>query len=219
MAGAGSLGAADITTTPAITATQARAPSTDTARLIAARGVQVSRSGSRGAQQPNDSLPRVSAEDMRKLEQARAALNSAAGNRASYLAANRWSLPLNRISITASFGAGGGLWAGGHTGLDFDGVTGDPIRSITGGVVSSSGWDGSYGIKTVVTDADGTEFWYCHQLTTAVAAGERVSSGQVIGAVGSTGNVTGSHLHLETRPPGSGPVDPYVLLRSRGLVL
>ena len=56
-----------------------------------------------------------------------------------------------------------GLWSSYHTGLDFNGDDGDPIKSIANGVVTSVGYDGAYGNKTVVTLEDGTEIWYCHQ--------------------------------------------------------
>jgi murein DD-endopeptidase MepM/ murein hydrolase activator NlpD len=81
--------------------------------------------------------------------------------------------------------------------------------SIARGVVTSVGYDGSYGNKTVITLEDGTEIWYCHQSSFGVSEGEEVDAGEVIGTIGSTGNVTGSHLHLEVRPGGGDPVDPY----------
>ena len=76
-------------------------------------------------------------------------------------------------------------------------------------MVSSAGYDGAYGYTTVVTLADGTEVWYCHQDGTTVSVGERLHAGEVLGYVGTTGNTTGEHLHLEVRLPGAGPVDPY----------
>jgi murein DD-endopeptidase MepM/ murein hydrolase activator NlpD len=124
---------------------------------------------------------------------------------------------MEMVSITARFGQSGRKWSGVHTGVDFDGSTGDAIRSISSGTVSSAGWDGPYGYKTVITTDDGTEFWYCHQSRIQTSVGSRVSPGQVIGFVGSTGNVTGSHLHLETRPDGGAPVDPMALLAANGL--
>jgi len=124
------------------------------------------------------------------------------------IALNQWVLPVSPSSITAEFGDYG-LWASYHTGLDFNGYEGQSIMSIANGVVTSAGYDGSYGNKTVVTLDDGTEIWYCHQSSFGVSEGETVSAGEVIGTIGSTGNVTGSHLHLEVRPGGGDPVDPY----------
>ncbi len=132
------------------------------------------------------------------------------------IALNQWVLPVNPSSITATFGEYG-LWASYHTGLDFNGYEGQSIMSVANGVVTSVGYDGSYGNKTVVTLDDGTELWYCHQSSFAVSEGEEVRAGEVIGAVGSTGNVTGSHLHLEVRPGGGDPVDPYAAFIVHGI--
>lgn len=49
------------------------------------------------------------------------------------------------------------------------------------------------------------------------SVGDQVSAGDVVGSVGSTGNVTGPHLHLEVRPGGGDPVDPYAALIAEGL--
>ena len=81
----------------------------------------------------------------------------------------------------------------------------------------SAAYDGSYGNKTVVRLPDGTELWYCHQSSQSVSVGEHVAAGEVIGALGSTGNTTGPHLHLEVRPGGGDPVDPEVALAGWGL--
>lgn len=126
-------------------------------------------------------------------------------------------LPVTGYHLTGRFGDTSGLWASVHTGLDFAAPSGTPIRSVGAGQVVSAGYDGRYGYKTVVRLADGTELWYCHQSSVKVQVGERVRVGQVIGAVGSTGNVTGPHLHLEVHPRAAGPVDPFAWLRGRGL--
>lgn len=117
-------------------------------------------------------------------------------------------LPVRGYRLTGEFGDSNGPWRSGHTGLDFAAPSGTPIRSVAAGRVVSSGYDGRYGNKTVVRLADGTELWYCHQSSSEVSAGDRVKPGQVIGSVGSTGNVTGPHLHLEVRPRTDRPVDP-----------
>ena len=137
---------------------------------------------------------------------------------AAKLALNQWVLPIEPVSITAEFGEYG-LWSSYHTGIDFNGSDGDPIKAIANGVVTSAGYDGSYGNKTVVTLEDGTEIWYCHQSAFGVSEGDEIRAGEVLGYVGSTGNVTGSHLHLEVRPGGGDPVDPRAAFAVHGLDL
>lgn len=131
---------------------------------------------------------------------------------------NQWVLPVESgvYHLTAQFGEYG-LWSHYHTGLDFAAPTGTPIHAIANGVVTSVGYDGAYGNKTVITLDDGTELWFCHQTSYLVNEGDTVSAGDVIGTVGSTGNVTGPHLHLEVRPGAGDPVDPYDALVVHGI--
>jgi murein DD-endopeptidase MepM/ murein hydrolase activator NlpD len=128
-----------------------------------------------------------------------------------------WVLPVVGYHLTARFGMSSGLWAHGHTGLDFAAPDGTQIRAIAPGTVTSAGYDGAYGNKTEIRLDDGTVLWFCHQSGTEVRVGQRVSPGQLIGYVGSTGNVTGPHLHLEVHPGGGGPVDPEPWLHEHGL--
>lgn len=73
--------------------------------------------------------------------------------------------------------------------------------SATGDVVVSkaSGWNGGYGSYVVITHPNGTQTLYSHLSAVYVVQGESVSQGDTIGAVGSTGKSTGSHLHFEVR--------------------
>ena len=136
---------------------------------------------------------------------------------ADKLKLNQWVLPVAGYNLTARFGQRSSLWSTVHTGLDFAGPSGTTIVSVAAGTVKSAGYDGAYGYRTVITLLDGTDIWYCHQSRIAVQAGEKVGPGQVIGYTGSTGNVTGPHLHLEVRPNGGSPVDPYPVLIAHGV--
>lgn len=131
------------------------------------------------------------------------------------LLARSFTLPVSGYHLTAGFGDGGSLWRHGHTGQDFACPTGTPIRAIAAGTITFAGWDGSYGYKTVERLDDGTELWYAHQSRQLIRSG-RVDPGDIIGKVGSTGNSTGPHVHLEVRVKGV-PVDPMTWLRARGL--
>jgi murein DD-endopeptidase MepM/ murein hydrolase activator NlpD len=133
---------------------------------------------------------------------------------------NRWSLPVaaGAYHLTSRFGDSGYYWSSGyHTGLDFAAPSGTPIMAIANGVVTSVGYEGAYGNQTIVTLEDGTEIWYNHQTSSTVSVGDNVVAGQVIGYVGSTGNTTGPHLHLEVRPGGGDPVDPFAALVVNGV--
>ena len=123
-----------------------------------------------------------------------------------------WVLPVVGYHLTGRFGQSSGLWASTHTGLDFAAPTGAQIRSIGPGVVVSTAYDGAFGNKTVVKLDDGTVLWYCHQNEFGVRPGQRVKPGDLIGYVGSTGNTTGPHLHLEVHPHGGDAIDPEVWL-------
>lgn len=174
------------------------------------RSRPVSRDSSRDAlgQASNQKLVEAAEQQARQRNAALGQLAKLAESQAAKIAANQWVLPLSPSVITATFGEYG-LWSSYHTGLDFNGNTGDPIKAIANGVITSTGYDGAYGNKTVLTLDDGTEIWFCHQTEIYVAVGETVTAGEVIGTVGTTGNVTGSHLHVEVRPGGGDPVDPY----------
>ncbi|MFI6442787.1 M23 family metallopeptidase [Streptomyces sp. NPDC050759] len=133
--------------------------------------------------------------------------------------AKQYTLPTSSYTITGTFGQAGSLWSSGyHTGLDFAAPTGTPIKAIHSGTITEAGWSGSYGYRTILTLDDGTELWFCHQSSISVSVGQKVGTGDVIGRVGATGNVTGAHLHLEVHPGGSADgIDPMAWLRGKGL--
>ncbi|HPU13506.1 MAG TPA: M23 family metallopeptidase [Aeromicrobium sp.] len=152
------------------------------------------------------------------IAQHNASIQASAQKRKSEIVRNQWVIPVVGYRLTARFGQGGGLWSSGaHTGLDFAGPSGSTIVSVAAGTVTSTGYEGAYGNRTIITLADGTEIWYCHQSSVQVRVGQKLAPGDVIGATGSTGNVTGPHLHLEVHPGGGGPIDPYSALVAHGV--
>ena len=126
-------------------------------------------------------------------------------------------LPLAGYYLSAGFGQAGPLWKFDHTGQDFAAPLGTTLVAVGDAVVTSVGDAGAYGLRTVLTLEDGTDIWYCHQLVALVAPGDKVQVGQPIGGLGTSGNSTGPHLHLEVRPPGVGPVDPMSWLQALDL--
>jgi murein DD-endopeptidase MepM/ murein hydrolase activator NlpD len=100
-----------------------------------------------------------------------------------------------------------------HTGLDFRGATGDPVRATANGKVVSAGWAGGYGRMVEIDHGNGLSTRYGHLSEIGVKVGDQIRIGQVIGAVGSTGRSTGPHLHYETRIDGEA-VDPQKFLRA-----
>ncbi|OIJ92083.1 M23 family metallopeptidase [Streptomyces colonosanans] len=132
--------------------------------------------------------------------------------------AKQYSLPTSSYTLTSHFGVPGTMWASGHhTGLDFAAPTGTLLKAIHTGTITEAGWAGAYGYRTVLTLDDGTELWYCHQSSIGVSAGQKVNTGDVIGRVGATGNVTGPHLHLEVHTSGGDTVDPLAWLQNKGI--
>jgi murein DD-endopeptidase MepM/ murein hydrolase activator NlpD len=194
---------------------------TDAVGFTSQRAMAISRDSERQALADAASAKLLQATERQAAERNAAlkSLGKAAEARASEIAKNQWQLPVVKgvYHLTARFGMAGGLWSSNHTGLDFAAPTGTPINAVANGTITKTGYAGAYGNQTVETLEDGTEIWYCHQNGFNVQVGQHVLPGQVIGYIGSTGNSTGPHLHLEVRPGGGDPVDPYQALVFHGI--
>lgn len=93
-----------------------------------------------------------------------------------------------------------------HNGIDFDGKMGDPVNSTICGVVAYVGrvldetsYEWGYGLHVKIRDNQGRLHVFGHTSKTYVKVGDAVTPGQLIAAIGSTGNSTGPHLHYEIR--------------------
>ncbi len=84
-----------------------------------------------------------------------------------------------------------------HTGVDIGAGQGAPIYAAASGTVLSAGWNSGYGKYIVINHGGGVQTLYAHSSALYVQAGDTVTKGQTIAAVGSTGNSTGPHLHFE----------------------
>jgi len=89
-----------------------------------------------------------------------------------------------------------------HEGIDFNAETGTPVVAAADGVVLSAGWQSDFGNMIEVDHGDGLTTRYAHLSRMNAKAGSLVKRGERIGAVGSTGRSTGSHLHFEVRMLG-----------------
>ena len=105
-------------------------------------------------------------------------------------------------TITSRFGANSSIRSSAHTGLDISAPKGTPIKAAASGTVTFSGWKGSYGYMIVISHGNGIQTYYAHCSQLYASVGETVSQGETIASVGSTGNSTGPHLHLEVRING-----------------
>ncbi len=94
-----------------------------------------------------------------------------------------------------------------HRAIDINGEVGAPVYASNGGIVVTAGWHWSYGWHVVIDHPDGLTTLYAHNTSLAVQAGQVVKRGDYIAALGSTGNSTGPHVHMEVRR-GSEYLDP-----------
>lgn len=100
-----------------------------------------------------------------------------------------------------------------HNGSDFAGPQGTDIFATADGVVTHAGWQSGYGRLVIIKHAFGIETRYAHTSRILVKKGQRVSRGDHIADMGSTGRSTGTHLHYEVRVNGR-PVNPMNYIKA-----
>ncbi|MEV5374355.1 M23 family peptidase [Streptosporangium nondiastaticum] len=142
---------------------------------------------------------------------------------ASRKRADAWVAPVAGYQIGQPFGKAGKMWAAKHSGQDLVVGTGTQVMSVHGGTVVKAGPNGggdgpAYGNAIVIKHADGTYSQYAHLSQIKVSVGQTVTTGQVIGLSGSTGNSSGPHLHFEIRttPNYGSAVEPVAFLKAHG---
>ncbi len=101
-----------------------------------------------------------------------------------------------------------------HPGVDIAVPSGSPVRASGGGSVLQAGVDSEYGIFVLLEHPGGIQTMYGHLTRAAVAAGQAVDAGEVIGLSGNTGRSSGPHLHFEIRRDGK-PIDPRTLVKEQ----
>lgn len=105
-------------------------------------------------------------------------------------------------TITSRFGVLSSIRSSYHTGLDVGAPIGTPIAAAARGTVAFSGWKNAYGQLITIDHGNGVVTYYAHCSSLYKSVGEVVEQGEIIAAVGMTGNTTGPHLHIEVRVDG-----------------
>ncbi|QIL01944.1 M23 family metallopeptidase [Sphingomonas sinipercae] len=125
--------------------------------------------------------------------------------------------PVRLAAFTSGYGVRSDPFKGGaamHAGIDLSGPLGTPIYATAEGVVTNAGWNsGGYGNLIKIDHGRGIETRYGHLSSIGIQPGQKVTRGQLIGRMGSTGRSTGSHLHYEVRIDGR-PVNPIPFMKS-----
>ena len=122
-------------------------------------------------------------------------------------------MPVGGVMLTSDYGLRNHPILGGrrnHKGVDLAGPTGTPVYATADGFVSKAERFSSYGNYIQIEHGGELQTRYAHLSGYAVAAGQMVKKGQLIGYIGSTGRSTGPHLHYEVRISGQ-PVERPVL--------
>lgn len=122
--------------------------------------------------------------------------------------------PVEGVRLSSGYGMRTHPVLGGrraHKGIDLAAPTGTPIRATADGTVNMADWNGGYGLYVELNHGGDLETRYGHMSRIAVAPGQQVRKGDVIGYVGSTGRSTGPHLHYEVRVAGQS-VNPMLYM-------
>lgn len=137
-----------------------------------------------------------------------------------------WDKPVEKYTLSATFGKGGTMWSHKHSGQDFAVPVGTPVKAAAAGTVVKAGPNGggdgpAYGNAIVIKHANKTYSQYAHLSRIQVKIGQKVSSDQRIALSGNTGNSSGPHLHFEIRttPNYGSAVNPVAFLRNAGVSL
>lgn len=130
-------------------------------------------------------------------------------------------VPTSNYTLTSSYGVRSDPFHGRrarHAGLDMAGSHGDAIYAAAAGRVVRASWFGAYGNAIDIDHGHGIITRYAHLSKINVKVGQKVTIGQKIAAMGSTGRSTGPHLHYEVRIDGE-PVDPRLFIESSTYLL
>ncbi|MEY2229626.1 MULTISPECIES: M23 family metallopeptidase [Streptomyces] len=137
-----------------------------------------------------------------------------------------WDKPLEKYTLSATFGKGGTMWSHKHSGQDFAVPVGTPVKAAAAGTVVKAGPNGggdgpAYGNAIVIKHANNTYSQYAHLSKIQIKIGQKVKASQRIALSGNTGNSSGPHLHFEIRttPNYGSAVNPVAFLRTNGVTV
>ncbi len=135
------------------------------------------------------------------------------GTKKSTASTGKYIYPLKSVYVTSKYGPRtlNGKYDY-HYGVDFRASNGTSVMASDGGKVIYAGKMGSYGTLIKIEHDNGNVTYYAHLSSLSVKVGQRVYQGQIIAKSGSTGNVTGPHLHFEIRINGKHK-DPLLYLK------
>jgi murein DD-endopeptidase MepM/ murein hydrolase activator NlpD len=199
-------------------AAETKALADKTAEQVAARQALVARQEALAAARANqrsvlastrenrheaeEDVDAMQAQSAKLAAQIRASSGGSGGSTGSGTSSSGFIWPVHGI-VTSGFGW---RWGRMHEGIDIAAPSGTPIRAVAAGRIIYTGYMSGYGNITIIDHGNGLATAYAHQSAFYVGSGN-VAQGTAIGAVGTTGNSTGPHLHFEVRVNGS-PVDP-----------
>lgn len=123
-------------------------------------------------------------------------------------AVGKYIWPLNGGKITATLGDGRG-----HAGVDIAAPQGTEIYAAEGGKVILAGWNSGYGNCVIIEHPDGFTTLYAHMYEILCEVGMEVSTGDIIGLVGDTGNSSGNHLHIEVHDDTNQRLNPLDFIK------
>jgi len=129
--------------------------------------------------------------------------------------------PVQQLRFTSNFGIRSDPFQGTarmHAGVDIPGPVGTPIYATADGIVSHADRQGGYGNLVEINHGKGIATRYGHLSKILVSDGARVTRGQLIALMGSTGRSTGPHLHYEVRMDGHA-VNPVPFLTTADYLL
>lgn len=112
--------------------------------------------------------------------------------------------------LTSSYGS---RWGRAHAGIDLAGAYASPIYATGDGVVTYAGTRSGYGIMVEIQHPSGFVTRFAHMSKARVETGQKVSRGDLIGDMGSTGRSTGNHLHYEVRADGKA-LNPMTFIKA-----